>query len=105
MERISVLVGCGLRRTATTRYRICICLAGNTVAKTVSKRAALELFDEQGFEKTSVIEISERAGVTTRTFFRYFSASEKYCSPEQTTCAVSSSIRYSGRPTSKSRSG
>ena len=37
------------------------------------KKAAIELFDEQGFENTSVIEISERAGVTTRTFFRYFS--------------------------------
>ncbi len=37
------------------------------------KSAALELFDERGFENTSVIEISERAGVTTRTFFRYFS--------------------------------
>jgi AcrR family transcriptional regulator len=36
------------------------------------KKAALELFDEQGFEKTSVINISERARVTTRTFFRYF---------------------------------
>lgn len=31
------------------------------------------MFGEQGFENTSVIEISERAGVTTRTFFRYFS--------------------------------
>ena len=37
------------------------------------KKAAIELFDEQGFENTSVIEISERAHVTTRTFFRYFS--------------------------------
>src|SRR6202041_1267797 len=37
------------------------------------KKAAIELFDEKGFEKTSVIEISERARVTTRTFFRYFS--------------------------------
>jgi AcrR family transcriptional regulator len=37
------------------------------------KKAALELFEEQGFENTSVIEISERARVTTRTFFRYFS--------------------------------
>jgi AcrR family transcriptional regulator len=37
------------------------------------KKAALELFEEQGFENTSVIEISKRAGVTTRTFFRYFS--------------------------------
>jgi AcrR family transcriptional regulator len=37
------------------------------------KKAAIELFEEQGFENTSVIEISERARVTTRTFFRYFS--------------------------------
>ena len=37
------------------------------------KTAALELFDEQGFENTSVIEIAERARVATRTFFRYFS--------------------------------
>lgn len=32
----------------------------------------MELFDEQGFERTSVGEIAERARVTTRTFFRYF---------------------------------
>ena len=37
------------------------------------QKAALELFDEQGFERTSVGEIAERARVTTRTFFRYFS--------------------------------
>ena len=37
------------------------------------KTAAIELFEEQGFEKTSVIEIAERARVATRTFFRYFS--------------------------------
>lgn len=36
------------------------------------KRAAMELFDEQGFESTSAVQIAQRAGVTTRTFFRYF---------------------------------
>jgi AcrR family transcriptional regulator len=36
------------------------------------KQAAIELFDEHGFENTSVIEIAERARVATRTFFRYF---------------------------------
>ena len=36
------------------------------------KKAAIELFEKQGFENTSVIEISRRARVTTRTFFRYF---------------------------------
>jgi AcrR family transcriptional regulator len=37
------------------------------------KKAAMELFDERGYENTSVVEIAERARVTTRTFFRYFS--------------------------------
>ena len=37
------------------------------------ERAALELFAEKGFADTTVPEIAERAGLTTRTFFRYFS--------------------------------
>jgi AcrR family transcriptional regulator len=36
-------------------------------------KAAIELFDEQGYEATTVAEIAERAGLTKRTFFRYFS--------------------------------
>jgi len=32
----------------------------------------LELFAEQGFERTTVAEIASRAGLTERTFFRYF---------------------------------
>lgn len=32
----------------------------------------MALFEEQGFESTSTIEIAKRARVTTRTFFRYF---------------------------------
>jgi AcrR family transcriptional regulator len=34
--------------------------------------AALELFTEQGFANTTVPEITARAGLTTRTFFRHF---------------------------------
>ncbi|MFD6155329.1 TetR/AcrR family transcriptional regulator [Nocardia sp. NPDC060256] len=34
--------------------------------------AALELFEEQGYENTTVIEIAERAGLTKSTFFRHF---------------------------------
>jgi len=36
------------------------------------ERAALELFEEKGFTQTAVVEIAERAGLTERTFFRYF---------------------------------
>jgi AcrR family transcriptional regulator len=32
----------------------------------------MELFDERGFEATTVADIAERAGLTKRTFFRHF---------------------------------
>ncbi|TDP91817.1 TetR family transcriptional regulator [Labedaea rhizosphaerae] len=35
-------------------------------------RAALELFDERGFDQTTAGDIAEKAGVTERTFFRHF---------------------------------
>ncbi|MEU5835591.1 helix-turn-helix domain-containing protein [Streptomyces diacarni] len=34
--------------------------------------AALELFEERGYENTTVVEITERAGLTKSTFFRHF---------------------------------
>jgi AcrR family transcriptional regulator len=35
-------------------------------------QAAMVLYGEQGFDRTTVAEIAERAGLTERTFFRYF---------------------------------
>lgn len=36
------------------------------------ERAAFELYLENGFEQTTVTQITQRAGLTTRTFFRHF---------------------------------
>lgn len=35
-------------------------------------QAALDLYAEQGYERTTAGEIADRAGVTSRTYFRYF---------------------------------
>jgi AcrR family transcriptional regulator len=36
------------------------------------EQAAFALYSEQGFDRTTVAEIAERAGLTERTFFRHF---------------------------------
>ncbi|MEU5704382.1 TetR/AcrR family transcriptional regulator [Streptomyces aurantiacus] len=36
------------------------------------ERAALELFEAQGFQRTTVAEIARTAGLTERSFYRYF---------------------------------
>jgi AcrR family transcriptional regulator len=36
--------------------------------------AATDLFDEKGYDETTVDDIAERAGVSRRSFFRYFSS-------------------------------
>src|SRR6516162_8330670 len=36
------------------------------------EQAALDVYLERGFDQTTVAEIAERAGLTERTFFRYF---------------------------------
>ena len=41
-------------------------------AETRLVNAALALFEERGYDEATVAEIAERAGLTKRTFFRYF---------------------------------
>jgi AcrR family transcriptional regulator len=36
------------------------------------EKAAMDLYRERGFDETAVADIAERAGLTERTFFRYF---------------------------------
>ena len=46
-------------------------------------RAALELFEAQGVRETTVQQIAERSGVSSRTFFRHFTTKEQAGLPGQ----------------------
>ena len=47
------------------------------------EQAALELYQDQGYEQTTATEIAERAGLTERTFFRHFTDKREVLFGEQ----------------------
>lgn len=54
-------------------------------AKGRLQQAALDLYQERGFDQTTVTEIAERAGLTERTFFRHFADKREVLFGEQET--------------------
>jgi AcrR family transcriptional regulator len=60
------------------------------------REAALELFLEHGFENVTVAEITERAGLTRRTFSRYFTDKRDvlFAGSEQLPAVLAHSVRH-----------
>lgn len=70
--------GCSLRRTALRgtrcgRWPLPVLLIDHLVTERRRlELAALELYREQGFDRTTTAQIAKHAGVTERTFFHHF---------------------------------
>jgi AcrR family transcriptional regulator len=61
--------------------------------------AALDLFEQQGFTATTIDEISERADVAQRTFFRYFETKEAVLLPDADRRGALFSASLNSQPT------
>ncbi len=64
------------------------------------ERAALELFLQRGYEHATVAEITERAGLTTRTFFRHFTDKHEVLFSGQDTLYKLFAAAFAGAPAS-----
>lgn len=62
------------------------------------RRAALELCAARGFAAVSAAEIAERAGLTRRTFFRYFADTREvfFAGADRLPAAVTAAVRAAG---------
>ena len=62
----------------------------------------MELYVERGFEQTTVAEIAERAGLTSRTFFRYFADKREVLFAGSTSLQEALVVALEGAPDSAS---
>lgn len=60
--------------------------------------AALELFDEKGFAATTAANIAARAGLTERTFYRYFSDKKEVLFGDEAIYTAALNYAVSGAP-------
>lgn len=65
------------------------------------EQAAWELFADIGFDRATVAEISRRAGVSRRTFFRYFRTKEELLSYSVLHCGERIAQRFSEMPATR----
>lgn len=63
------------------------------------QQAALELFRERGYDRTTAVEIAARAGTTERTFFRHFPDKREVLFDGQAVLLEALAASISGAPT------
>jgi AcrR family transcriptional regulator len=65
------------------------------------RRAALELFAEHGYDNVTVTQIAERAGITRRSYFRYFPDKREvlFAGSEQLPPAITEAVLASAETT------
>src|SRR5699024_6478912 len=75
--------------------------ASDTRARTVA--AAYELFEERGYDGTSVDDIAERAGIGRSTFFRMFGSKDDVIFPEHEALLARMEARLAGAVSTETR--
>ncbi len=75
--------------------------ANDTRMRTVA--AAYELFEERGYDRTSVDDIAERAGIGRSTFFRMFGSKDDVIFPEHEELLARMEARLAGAVTTETR--